>query len=274
MKEMEERARQLIDIARAGHNPGPVDAARVRAALKARVLSEPALLQASTKPALESSLLRKLALAFGAGSGAGFAAGLYVAQTLTARTPEVPAALAPVAVMAPAVESASAEAPAAEVAAASQAPAVRDSLAAEEASAPVVASDSRRKPVEVQSAATRSAKASNVNGPNPLKAELDGLRRAQELLHQGQPAWAVARLNELDRAQVGSVLLEERAATRAIAECTLRHDPNAQARDFERRFPRSAHLEQVRASCLSAHQTGTPESASPRQTENTPSHHE
>jgi hypothetical protein len=120
----------------------------------------------------------------------------------------------------------------------------------------------------------RSAKAAALNGPNPLKAELDGLRRAQELLHQGQPAWAVARLNELDRAQVGSVLLEERTATRAIAECKLGHDPKLQVQDFEQRFPRSAHLEQVRASC-SAHQSGTPEaSLQPAQTEKAASHHE
>ena len=81
MKEMEERARQLLDIARTGHNPRPADATRVRAALRARVLAEPALLQPTSKPPFRSSLLRKLALAFGAGGGAGFAAGLYVAQT-------------------------------------------------------------------------------------------------------------------------------------------------------------------------------------------------
>src|SRR6185369_10941669 len=111
--------------------------------------------------------------------------------------------------------------------------------------------------------------------PNPLKAELDGLRRAQELLHQGEPAWALARLNELDRAQVGSVLLEERAATRAIAECLLGRDASAQAREFERRFPLSAHLDQVRSSCSRAHQSGTPQpAAQPAQTETPASRHE
>jgi hypothetical protein len=134
--------------------------------------------------------------------------------------------------------------------------------------------ESRRKAAEPSTPA-RSARRAEVTGPNPLKAELDGLRRAQELLHQGQPAWAVARLNELDRAHVSSVLLEERTATRAIAECKLGHDPMSQAREFEQRFPRSAHLEQVRASCSEARQSGTPEaSLPPSQTEKAASHHE
>jgi hypothetical protein len=68
MKEMEERARQLLDMARAGHNPRPGDATRVRAALKARVLAEPGLIQGSSKSPGGSSVLRKLALAFGPGA--------------------------------------------------------------------------------------------------------------------------------------------------------------------------------------------------------------
>lgn len=270
MKETEERARQLLDIARAGHNPRPADATRVRAALRARVLAEPALMQPTSKPPFRSSLLRKLALAFGAGGGAGFAAGLYVAQTMAPRpVVEAPAAVEPVALTAVTTES-TGTAPAAVRQDARQVPEVNDT-----ASAHAAASEPRRKLAEPPSAVARSAKVAAVNGPNPLKAELDGLRRAQELLHQGQPAWAVARLNELDRAQVGSVLLEERTATRAIAECKLGHEPKSQSQQFEQRFPRSAHLEQVRASCSEARQRGTPEaSLQPTQTEKAASHHE
>jgi hypothetical protein len=93
---------------------------------------------------------------------------------------------------------------------------------------------------------------------SPLKAELDGLRRAQELLYQGRSAWAIARLDELDRAGVGSVLLEERAATRAIAQCRLGADGASKIDDYARRFPRSAHLERVRSSCTGAPQGGAP----------------
>jgi hypothetical protein len=265
MKEMEERARQLLEIARAGHNPRPADATRVRAALKARVQAEPALLQASSKPALGSSLLRKLALAFGAGGGAGFAAGLYVAHAVSVPVAgvEVPATVTPLAVSSSVQSAPVLEAP-------RPAPAPDES----QASAHKALGDSRRRPAEPSTAA-RSAKVAALSGPNPLKAELDGLRRAQELLHQGQAAWAVARLNELDRAQVGSVLLEERTATRAMAECTLGHDPKLRAREFEQRFPRSAHLERVRASCSGAHQSGTGEALlQPAQTENEASRHE
>lgn len=273
MKEMEQRARELLDIARAGHNPRPADATRVRAALKARVLAEPSLIQPTSKPPFRSSLLRKLALAFGAGGGAGFAAGLYVAQTMSARAMphELPVPAAPASDIQSA-ENKLASAPLPEAPA--PAPAREEPVASDTATDRNAVVEPRRRPVEL-SMAPRSVKGAVANGPNPLKAELDGLRRAQELLHQGQPAWAVARLNELDRAQVGSVLLEERTATRAIAECKLGHDPMAQAREFEQRFPRSAHLEQVRASCSAAHRSGTPEaSLQPTQTEKAASHHE
>jgi hypothetical protein len=108
---------------------------------------------------------------------------------------------------------------------------------------------------------------------SPLKAELDGLRRAQELLHQGRPAWAIARLEELDRSGVSAALLEERAATRTIAECTLEHGSAAGNRarldEFTTLHPGSAHLDQVRASCAGAPRYGAAEgNMAPAQTEN------
>jgi hypothetical protein len=116
----------------------------------------------------------------------------------------------------------------------------------------------------------------------PAKAELDGLPRAQELLYQGRLAWAIARLDELDHAGVGSVLLEERAATRAIAECRLGALGTGKADEYARRFPRSAHLERVRASCAGAPQEGAANPAGgapaqkvvPTQTERRGSQHE
>jgi len=268
MKELEERARRVLDVVRDQHNPVPADAARVRAALQARVLLEPALLQVSSRPALEARLLRKLLLAFGVGGGAGFAAGLYVAQSFApapaGNRVQAPATASPVVVTASAAgDTGNADG------------SVNGKVAAPLAAVPLVSADSRRKLLEPRGSAAHSAQAPQLNGPSPLKAELDGLRRAQELLHQGEPAWALARLNELDRAQVGSVLLEERAATRAIAECLLGRDPKAQAAEFERRFPRSAHLEQVRSSCSPEHQNGTPRApVQPAQTEAPASRHE
>jgi hypothetical protein len=117
---------------------------------------------------------------------------------------------------------------------------------------------------------------------SPLKAELDGLRRAQELLYQGRPAWAIARLDELDGAGVGSALIEERAVTRAIAECRIGGDGPRKADEFARRFPRSPHLERVRSSCAEATRVGSSSSSggtpagktAPAQTESRASPHE
>jgi hypothetical protein len=281
MKEMEERARRVLDVVRDRHNPAPADAARVRAKLRARVLLEPALLQVSSRPALEARLLRKLLLAFGVGGGVGFAAGLYVAQALAPaaalNVAEAQATASPV-VAASTGGTGSPDGKVTAAVAASEETRSHPSAVPEpsdEGSVARVFPDSRRKLREPRGSAAHSAQARTPNGPHPLKAELDGLRRAQELLHQGEPAWALARLNELDRAQVGSVLLEERTATRAIAECLLGRDPEAQASEFERRFPRSAHLEQVHSSCSREHQNGAPRPpVQPAQTETPASRHE
>src|SRR4051812_31906860 len=88
MNDLEERARRLLDAARPGHSPTAGDAARVRSALKARVLAEPLLIQPveshagplHPRDAAANSVLAKVLIALGAGSALGFAAGLYAAQ--------------------------------------------------------------------------------------------------------------------------------------------------------------------------------------------------
>jgi hypothetical protein len=287
MSDLEERARRLLEAARPGHNPTDGDAARVRAALKARVLAEPLLIQPlpmqsgpfqpGQAPAT-SRALGKVLGALGVGSALGFAAGLYAAQTFWPGMPARPPAPGAVQRMDPATAAAlDTSGPGRDRGhvVAERAPSLlHDAIPNTERPPPV--------PPHVQPRTTSSAAKSTAPAASPLKAELDGLRRAQELLYQGRPAWAIARLDELDRAGVGSVLLEERVATRTIAECRLGAVGAGKADEYARRFPRSAHLERVRASCAGVPRDGsampaggTPaQKVAPTQTESRGSQHE
>lgn len=252
MNELEERARRVLDVARSRHEPSAVDVARVRSALRARVAADPKLLEQPMSAPLGRALPGKLLVVFGAGGVAGFAAGLYVASALA------PAAVAPPFEPAPSRDGANVAAESGRAAAQRPETAAQGGLAPNEAPrAETSAEPSVPSPVLSPVPSRAKPPAVTSGGASRLKAELDGLRRAQELLHQGQPAWALARLTELDRAEVGSVLLEERLATRAIAECMLGKDAEEQTAEFSRRFPRSAHLESVRSSCAKVVQTGS-----------------
>jgi hypothetical protein len=315
MSDLEERARRLVDAARPGHNPSAADAARVRAALKARVLAEPLLIQpgpAQTRPltpgllppgpvpVAASGAFGKVLIALGVGSALGFAAGLYAASAFWPGMRAQPVETGDVDRAPPAMGAAgtreASPAPARPHAAgrtddAAPASSVRldgvEAMAAERVLSTSQGAIQKAKslpsvPPRVHRRTTSGAPASPAAAVSPLKAELDGLRRAQELLHQGRPAWAIARLDELDRAGVGSVLLEERAATRAIAECRIGADSARQADEYARRFPRSVHLERVRTSCAGATPVGTSVSrggvlapkVAPAQTESSGSPHE
>ncbi len=216
MNEPQTRAQQLIEAARKGHDPSARDAARVRANLSARLRAEPLLIAPTPVTPKANGLLAKLLLALGVGATLGFAAGLFAAPTYG--TAALPPTLAPVPGPTETPPQQSAPPPPQQPEPQQQRP--------------------RQQPLPL----------------SPLKAELEGLRRAQELLHQGDAAWALARLDELDRAKASSLLLEERTATRAMAECVLGKNGPAQITAFSRQFPNSAHLEQVRTSC--AERTG------------------
>jgi hypothetical protein len=268
MSDLEERARRLVDAARPGHNPTAADAARVRTALKERLLAEPLLIQPSPVQAAASGGLGKVWVALGAGSALGFAAGLYAAHAFWPDMAARPVETRPVlATQAAALDEPSRAPNATEPPHAISQRVANDAATAQGAAQPATPPSHDATP-GTESAHPASPRAparapSSAAAPpaplvSPLKAELDGLRRAQELLYQGRSAWAIARLDELDRAGVGSVLLEERAATRAIAECRLGADGAGKADDYARRFPRSAHLERVRSSCTSGPQGGTP----------------
>jgi len=242
MSDWDDRAQRVLERVRPLHGPGPADAARVRAALGARIAADPGLLVASSiAPSAAAGLAKVLAI-FGAGSVAGFGAGFYVAEAFSAAPPARSDLVASV-ISAPA-------------------PSVTVVPPAPELAAPVMVESTRSAPLAVtadeppapipQRRATRSAaeaKARATTGSD-LKLELEGLRRAQELLHEGDATWAIARLDELERSGASSALIEERMATRAQAECVLGRSTALGA--FAEKFPHSAHLERARASCARA----------------------
>lgn len=228
MNELEERARQLLDVARVGHGASATDLERVRAKLRARVLAEPMLIEPISAPLSQAGRLRKLLAVFAAGGGAGFAAGFWVAQAIGTAAP--PAALAPVpgrnvAAQERSVDSAAQSHAASDGAEPSHAP--REASAAP-ASNPLLEAPAMARGAADVGASTRAeprARAPQLEKgtrrQSSLEAELEGLRRAQELLHKGDAKWALARLDELDRSSPSSVLLDERRSTRAMAECAL-----------------------------------------------------
>jgi hypothetical protein len=271
MSDWDERARQLIDIARPLHSPNAADAARVRAALGLRFAADPGLIPRSLPAAASPAAgLAKLLVVFAAGSSVGFAAGLYAAgafepapaqrisvpvPALSVAVPSVPdRPLAPVVISTPEVIAGSDSGVQVEPRTAAPSGAARIARVPRPSRAPLAAAPGTG---------------------NALKAELEGLRRAQELLHEGDAAWAVARLDELDRQSTSSALLEERLATRVMAECALGRGASAALEALARKFPQSAHLERIRSSCQKAAPPGVPAGKSTgSQTESPPSKHE
>jgi len=278
MNELEAKAGRVLEVARAGHAPSAADAERVRAKLRARVLAEPMLIEpGASVPRPRSGLLRRWAAAFAMGGSAGFAVGFWAAQALGPAAPS--ASHAPVPGEHGAAPSAveSAPEPSHTAREAALAPAPNPLL--EASPAPVLAPNALEAApipvhrVEAARPKDPSAASQPASTASQLKLELEGLRRAQELLHKGDAAWALARLDELDRAHASSLLLEERTATRLMAECRLGRDARTQVDEFAQRYPGSAHLGRVRESCAKV-SAATKAENEPRQTETPGSRHE
>jgi hypothetical protein len=285
MSELDDQARGFLERARGVHAPSTDDAARVRGALMARVAADPGLLPASGRSGGRLGWGKPLVM-FGAGTSLGFALGLYVAGAFTRDAPPVDVAV----ISAPTNTAVSAPAPV--IVEPSSAPLVDDAVV-EPSAAGSAGSGSATTPSDLRGSTQPQRKSNGVtpratgvnrgraalNGrdvqaPNgsdlktrsgsdlkapsgsDLKTELDGLRRAQELLHEGDAAWAIARLDELDHQGASSALLEERLATRAMAECVLGDTQRAALAALAARFPKSPHLARVHATCA-AREHGT-----------------
>jgi hypothetical protein len=247
MTDWDDRARRLIELARAGHDPSPARKRHLTTALIARCVADPTLAAASTaalgaKGAAGVSAAAKLGLgvlglplwgtfAVGASAGALTAASLYYAQQSLA--PAAPARhdTEPVAVVA--------TAPATPQVAAAPAASARPALTPPELAA---------RGVSVERSAVPPKSESLAASPSGLEIELQGLRRAQRLLHRGDATAALVELDVLDRAGATGALFEERLATRALAECALGRGARTSA-EFVRLFPVSVHLGRVTAAC-------------------------
>lgn len=112
-----------------------------------------------------------------------------------------------------------------------------------------------REPDATSSVTRQRATPGVANAPapaaNPLKAELELLKQARHASEVGDARGTLATLSQLDRGFPAGVLLQERAALRAMATCQA---ASATARasalsEFDRSYPASVYVSKVRASC-------------------------
>lgn len=228
MTDIERRAARILELGRAEPAPSVADMERVRAALRARHLADPALFTASAASAsaaggasVKVAIFKALGL--GAALGVGVSVGAY--QLQPPAQPEV----AP-------VRSAERAEPSPE--------------------RPVFAPPRSMQPEPPPSASARvtvqqrpRALPSTGPGVATLEREIGLLRDAQEALHRGAPERALNLLALLDRERPRGAMMEEREAARAIARCRLGRGTAEALASFERAFARSVHAAGVRAAC-------------------------
>jgi len=227
-----EAERAILARARAGFSPTPADAARVRhllvGTLAAGATATPPHSGASPTGARGWSWARRLlagaSIAAAAGTGGyglGHRAGLRQGAASTAgRAPQIVTMQVP-------------ERTAADV------PPVPAPMAISSPPRPAAA-PSRKRPF----AATAKTVPS-------LEEEVRALRAVERALREGSPGLALALLGELDRAVPDGHLMEERAATAAIARCSLGQAPFGVdlAETFDDQHPGSVYVKRVRQAC-------------------------
>jgi hypothetical protein len=207
---MEPFAQELLDRARHAHDPGPEDAARVRAKLALRI-GAAALATGGSAAAVGRShgWLLKLVLP-------SVVVASVLALVLTrGRSPAVETApVPPAAVSVPVVATAeptATELPAPTPSDAPVAPANSVPLAAASATAPVRAA--RPQP----------------SASSDLEAEMALLASAQAAIQRGDFSAALAKLDEHQRSFPGGALSEERTAARVVALCGAGRQSEARA---------------------------------------------
>jgi hypothetical protein len=248
MSERTPDAQRLLDMARREHEPSAADEERVRSSLHARVLASPLLLSAKGVHAAKGAqallssgklTLAKVALAIGVCGGTGLAVHAVVSHGRVAEG--VAPHQLPVSAAAPrSLGSVSVAAvPTARV------PSEPEEIAKE----PEI-------PTPPSQAAAPSAKRSPPGSASVLpmtaqdmQVEIAGLRQAQQLLYAGNAAQAVNVLDQLSSRVPTGGLMEERAATRVIALCTLGRASESGVAAFMARYPSSVHAARVRSAC-------------------------
>jgi hypothetical protein len=237
-------AKEILDGARAAHDPTAADRARVAAKLASRIGSNAAPGGGKGAAAGLAGLLKvglplaivvaALGFAMKRGSGVGHAAPVEAQPTVVAAPalpapadPPGPPAAAPVELPAPAPA-----APAKDTARASS----NDSVVPMAAAPP---------------AAARSSRAPEAAAPSDLAGEMALIAAAQTAIQQGDYATAIAKLDEHQRSYPSGVLGEERTAARVVALCGAGQQAEARsvATAFLARHPSSPLAPRVRASC-------------------------
>ncbi len=241
-------AERLLAQARRGTEPSSGDEERVRRRLHARVLAAPLLLGARSAHALATLGklgAAKVLIALGVCGGAALVAGVALqhdfgsfnsarrdarmasTERAVATAPQVSAAVGAAATTAPAEPAPSVDVlpPAPALAAAAPPP--------------------LKRPLTTASAVTSLS-------AEDMQLEIAGLQRAQQLLHAGNAPQAVVTLDQLARQVPAGALMEERAATRVIALCSLGRSGDAGVQAFLSHYPNSVHSGRVRMACSRA----------------------
>jgi|HubBroStandDraft_6_1064221.scaffolds.fasta_scaffold176093_2 hypothetical protein len=245
MNELGPEARDILDAGRAGDEPTAGDRTRMRASILRAIAAGGAIGAASA--AAETSAAAGLKA--GALSAWKLVAGLFVAGVVagagaglvTGRSGEAPPSTTGVvsvaaAPAAPPAGHSPGAAPAAPSVLPEASPAPRPAAA----------------PAAPRPAATLAAGEAPGAPPPPgdtLAAELQGLREAHSAMQGGDPARALALLDEQQAG--GSALREERAAARVLALCRIGRvgEGRAAAARFLEESPRSPLADRVRGAC-------------------------
>jgi hypothetical protein len=243
MNDLDMEEREVLTLARAGLAPGRADKERVRQAVFASIANAvpDGTPNVTTRAARHKRVAASLVLAAGTGL-LGYVLGLVAGRSDTALPilPRIPAADAFVVRLNPPTDLPD------------------DTVAHDLAGA---------KPALV----LHDAKASGANAASVLNDEVETLRKVNRALREQRPRDALALLNALDQRLPGGRLMEERAASRTLAECDL--CPAATARplaaQFSKRYPGSVYEPRVTRGCgsLPAPRTDSPDPGDTRSKE-------
>ena len=246
MKDTELEAATILRRARARISPSSDDAARIRHALEARLLSSDGHDVNSTEPsslppsALNSGAIAKLALAalVAVSTGAaGYVLG-YRAGSAERSQSNHHVVLATAPIVPPVVASAP------------PTPQITENKAPS-ATAPPRHHASFNAPAAA-SVTANDAKddAGATDGSSALETETRMLVRIERALREQNPRFALGLLGELDREVPGGQLKEERQAARVLAHCQMGSATAAElARDFTARHPGSAYVARINRTC-------------------------
>ncbi|RYZ01944.1 MAG: outer membrane protein assembly factor BamD [Myxococcales bacterium] len=215
---LERRAHRLVELSRAGDDPGPNQLSSLHGAVTARIAAEGASATAGAtatgKVSGAGALVKGLAVAGAIATGA---AGLFA---LRAGEP-------------------------------APAPAVAHAAPSSAAPRPPPVPEPLTPPPAVTAPAPTAARTTKVPSGLRLQEEAALLADVQRALRSGQPQLALGKLDSYDRRFPGGVLRAEADAAKVFALCSSGRveKARASAQRFVRRYPGSPAVARVQAAC-------------------------